>query len=98
MGLLGAIDGFARSNKPSLSEREAVLLFFPGQGIFTRWAGRKFSLGNVSVMTMTPMTVGVFISRYSSNSSTVALRAACAPMTSTWAMSAVFDGPLMNVP
>ena len=29
---------------------------------------------------------------------TVAERAACAPMTSTCAMSAVFDGPLMKVP
>lgn len=32
------------------------------------------------------------------SSTTVALRAACAPITSTCAMSAVFDGPLMNVP
>ena len=33
------------SERPFLSQREAVLLFFPGQGIFTRWAGSKFSLG-----------------------------------------------------
>ena len=39
-----------------------------------------------------------FASLYSGMSSTVTLRAACAPMTSTWAMSAVFDGPLMKVP
>ena len=32
------------------------------------------------------------------SSRTVALRAAWAPITSTWAMSAVFEGPLMNVP
>ncbi len=35
---------------------------------------------------------------HSSNNRTVALRAAWAPMTSTCAMSAVFDGPLINVP
>ena len=32
------------------------------------------------------------------SSRTVALRAAWAPITRTWAMSAVFEGPLMNVP
>ena len=52
---------FSPSERPFLSQREAVLLFFPGQGIFARWAGRKFSLSNVPVMTMTVMTVGVFI-------------------------------------
>ncbi len=36
-------------------------------------------------------------SRYG-NSSTVTLRAACAPITNTCAMSAVLDGPLINVP
>ena len=35
---------------------------------------------------------------YSGKSRTVAERAAWAPITRTWAMSAVFDGPLMNVP
>ena len=35
---------------------------------------------------------------YSSNSKTVAERAAWAPMTSTCAMSAVLEGPLMKVP
>ena len=59
---------FSASERPFLWWREAVLLFFPGlgfffsgQGIFFLWAGRKFSLGNVAVMTMTVMTVGVFI-------------------------------------
>jgi hypothetical protein len=61
MGLLGATSRLSRSERPFLSEREAVLLFFLGLGIFARWAGRKFSLGNVAVMTMTVMTVGVFI-------------------------------------
>ena len=45
MGPLGATSRFAGSERPFLSQREAVLLFFPGQGIFTRWAGSKFSLG-----------------------------------------------------
>ena len=39
-----------------------------------------------------------FLIFYSSKSKTVALLAACAPMTNTCAMSAVFDGPLIKVP
>ena len=37
-------------------------------------------------------------SHYSSTSTTVTPRAACAPMTRACSMSAVFEGPLMNVP
>ena len=61
----------------------------------TRLSTRKRALGLVLCVLI--LTSGHY-KAYSSNNRTVALRAACAPMTSTCAMSAVFDGPLIKVP
>ena len=50
--LLGAIDGLARSNKPSLSEREAVSLGARSRVAIFPWAGNFCALGRAQKFTL----------------------------------------------